>query len=94
LLGRSTGIVRSIDTTARCFYLLTPVPPAALSRVSLLLRARLDLPPVFLYQGAAAVLGASPHLDPYLTFAVLATPGAGGAAQKSRGNLVRKRLQS
>ncbi len=75
------ALVRSVDAAAGVLYLLTAVPAAEAARACALAVGRLELP--------AALLAAPSHASPYLTPWALPPDGSGGAAMRSRNNLLR-----
>jgi polynucleotide 5'-hydroxyl-kinase GRC3/NOL9 len=75
------ALVRSVDAAAGVLYLLTAVAPAEAARAVALAVGRLELP--------AALLAAPAHASPYLTPWALPPDGSGGAAMRSRNNLLR-----
>jgi len=75
------GVIRSIDTTHRVFYVATPVPLRLLETVTILARGSLDIPYQMLTRG---------QLDegPYLS--AVSASGLGSKVRKPRNNLLRK----
>jgi polynucleotide 5'-kinase involved in rRNA processing len=43
------GIVHTIDTSARCFYIRTPVPIEQLQHVNILLKGHIEIPPFLFF---------------------------------------------
>jgi polynucleotide 5'-hydroxyl-kinase GRC3/NOL9 len=79
------GLVRSIDWRRRLFFLLTPVPPTYLPRVTALVGGNLPLPVPFVFRGVAA------ESFPYLSMKVVESDGAlGTEPMKSRNNIARR----
>eukprot|EP00743_Colponemidia_sp_Colp-15_P010448 GILK01011505.1.p1 GENE.GILK01011505.1~~GILK01011505.1.p1 ORF type:complete len:660 (-),score=106.14 GILK01011505.1:44-2023(-) len=85
------GVIRSIDTKAKCFYILTSVDSQLLPHVNTLIRgtAGIDLPFNVLW---------SPHsvgqssIVPYVVSDSISGIGSGSVAMKSRNNIQRKSL--
>ncbi|KAJ3274641.1 Polynucleotide 5'-hydroxyl-kinase nol9 [Terramyces sp. JEL0728] len=76
------GLIRAIDPTDQCFYVLTPVPQEILQNVNLFLKGSVECPLTLFANGYKN--------DPYVSFDSI--EGIGGAETKNR-HLGRKRLQ-
>jgi len=77
------GLVRAIDAEAGIIFILTPIPPAVLQRVNLLVKGRMETPTVLLGDDAALVV-------PYLAADVLSN-NKGGGAKHARKNILRRK---
>jgi hypothetical protein len=75
------ALVRSVDAAAGVLYLLTPVPAARAAAAVALAVGKLELPPALL----SAPLQSAPYVTPW----ALPPDGSGGAAMRSRNNLLR-----
>jgi hypothetical protein len=75
------ALVRSVDATAGVLYLLTPVSAAHAAATVALAVGKLELPPALL----SAPLQSAPYVTPW----ALPPDGSGGAAMRSRNNLLR-----
>ena len=80
------GILRSIDTNRKIFYVLTPVEPSLLRNVTSFVGGNIGLPLECLYRGIYS------DSFPYLSFGQAVTnPGLGSEVMKSRNNSGRKK---
>lgn len=80
------GIIRSIDTIRRIFYVLTPVHPELLPRVTSFVGGNIGLPLECVYRGIYS------DSFPYMSFGQAASnPGLGWEVMKSRNHSGRKR---
>lgn len=78
------GIVATVDPEAREFRVITPLSPAELAPVNVLLKGTVDVPPVMAFRAGCIA-------DPYLAAESLAAVGSGAGGMKSRNTIKRKR---
>eukprot|EP00050_Salpingoeca_kvevrii_P012688 m.24193 g.24193 ORF g.24193 m.24193 type:complete len:535 (-) comp4241_c0_seq1:131-1735(-) len=77
------GVIRAIDPEQQLFFIITPLSPAQLAQVNLLVRGELELPSLLLLQD---VIGSAP----YATTEFSSANVVGRGQRKTRTNLGRK----
>ena len=81
------AIVRAVDLSSRCLYLLTPLPLPLLRQASVLVRGTMELPSVLLYQREQDGRG-----QPYMPTNAMSAASGGGTAGGGRKGVPRRRL--
>eukprot|EP00048_Salpingoeca_helianthica_P003482 m.67692 g.67692 ORF g.67692 m.67692 type:complete len:231 (+) comp12725_c0_seq2:48-740(+) len=80
------GLVRAVDPATSTLFIVTPVPPALLSEVTVILRGDIETPVEMLIQCSGA------H-EPYLTSDFSTSRIAGGGSRSTRTTLMRRKHQ-
>jgi polynucleotide 5'-hydroxyl-kinase GRC3/NOL9 len=78
------GLIHTIDTTARCFYIRTPVPMQQIQCVNTLLKGRIETPPFLFFMNTTVN-------TPYLS---ADSVGEGSLQRRARSFLPRRRFHS